>query len=53
VKKATRPLLGYLTEAELAHVLAQMDRTTIDGERDMCCSLCCTTPALESKSCWI
>jgi site-specific recombinase XerD len=34
VKKATRPLLGYLTEAELAHLLAQMDRTTIDGERD-------------------
>ena len=34
VKKATRPLLGYLTEAELAHVLAQMDRTTMDGERD-------------------
>jgi integrase/recombinase XerD len=34
VKKATRPLLGYLTAAELAHLLAQMDRTTIDGERD-------------------
>lgn len=34
VKRATRPLLGYLTEAELAHLLAQMDRTTIDGERD-------------------
>lgn len=34
VKKTTRPLLGYLTDAELAHVLGQMDRTTIDGERD-------------------
>jgi site-specific recombinase XerD len=34
VKKATRPLLGYLTDAELAHLLTQMDRTTIDGERD-------------------
>ena len=34
VKKATRRLLGYLTEAELAHLLAQIDRTTIDGERD-------------------
>ena len=34
VKRATRPLLGYLTEAELAHLLAQIDRTMIDGERD-------------------
>lgn len=34
VKKATRRLLGYLTEVELAHLLAQIDRTTIDGERD-------------------
>lgn len=34
VKKTTRPLLGYLTEAELAHLLAQMDRTTSEGERD-------------------
>jgi len=34
VKKTTRPLLGYLTEAELAHVLAQVDRATSDGERD-------------------
>ena len=34
VKRATRPLLGYLTEVELAHLLAQMDRSTIDGERD-------------------
>ncbi len=34
VKKTTRPLLGYLTEAELAHLLAQVDRMTSDGERD-------------------
>ena len=34
VKKSTRPLLGYLTDVELAHVLGQMDRTTLDGERD-------------------
>ena len=34
VKKTTRPLLGYLTEAELAHVLAQIDRSTDEGERD-------------------
>ena len=34
VKKGTRLLLGYLSEAELAHLLVQMDRTTIDGERD-------------------
>jgi site-specific recombinase XerD len=34
IKKAMRPLLGYLSEAELAHLLTQMDRTTIDGERD-------------------
>lgn len=34
VKKAARPLLGYLTAAELAHVLGQIDRTTIEGERD-------------------
>ena len=33
-KKTTRPVLGYLTEAELAHVLAQVDRSTADGERD-------------------
>jgi site-specific recombinase XerD len=26
IKKSTRPLLGYLTEAELAHLLAQVDR---------------------------
>lgn len=34
VKKATRPLLGYLTETEFAHLLGQVDRTTIEGERD-------------------
>ena len=34
IKKTTRPLLGYLTEAELAHLLAQIDRSTSDGERD-------------------
>jgi integrase/recombinase XerD len=34
MKKATRPLLGYLTEAELAAVLAQIDRSTDVGERD-------------------
>ncbi len=34
VKKTTRPVLGYLTEGELAHVLAQIDRSTSNGERD-------------------
>lgn len=34
VKKATRPVLGYLTEDELAHLLAQVDRSTVVGERD-------------------
>lgn len=34
IKKTTRPVLGYLTEAELAHLLAQVDRSTTDGERD-------------------
>ena len=34
IKKTTRPVLGYLTEAELAHVLAQVDRPTVAGERD-------------------
>ena len=28
LKKTTRPVLGYLTEAELAHLLAQVDRST-------------------------
>ena len=34
VKKAPRPVLGYLTDTELAHVLAQIDRSTPRGERD-------------------
>lgn len=34
IKKTTRPVLGYLTEAELAHLLAHVDRSTTDGERD-------------------
>lgn len=34
IKKTTRPVLGYLTEAELAHLFAQIDRSTSDGERD-------------------
>lgn len=34
IKKTTRPLLGYLTDTELAHLLAQIDRTTLAGERD-------------------
>ncbi len=33
-KQTTRPVLGYLTEAELAHLLAQVDRSTLTGERD-------------------
>ena len=34
VKKAPRPMLSYLSETELAHVLAQIDRSTQVGERD-------------------
>jgi integrase/recombinase XerD len=34
VKKTARPVLGYLTEAELAHLFAQVDRSTSAGERD-------------------
>ena len=34
VKKAPRPVRGYLSETELAHVLAQIDRSTQVGERD-------------------
>ena len=34
MKKALRPVLGYFQEPELAHLLAQIDRTTADGERD-------------------
>jgi integrase/recombinase XerD len=33
-KKAARPMLGYLTEHELEHLLAQVDRSAVDGERD-------------------
>lgn len=34
VKKAPRPVLGYLSDAELAHLLGQIDRSTATGERD-------------------
>ncbi len=34
VKKAPRPVLGYLSDTELTHVLAQIDRSTQVGERD-------------------
>jgi site-specific recombinase XerD len=34
IKKTTRSVLGYLTEAELAHLLTQVDRSTLAGERD-------------------
>jgi integrase/recombinase XerC len=33
-KKALRPLLGYLSEQELGHLLAQIDRLAKCGERD-------------------
>ena len=33
-KKAIRPVLGYLSEQELAHLLAQVDRLARHGERD-------------------
>ncbi len=33
-KKALRPLLGYLSEQELCHLLAQIDRLAKHGERD-------------------
>lgn len=33
-KKAIRPMLGYLSEQELAHFLAQVDRSSLHGERD-------------------
>jgi len=33
-KKALRPVLGYLSEQELGHLLAQVDRTARHGERD-------------------
>lgn len=34
LKKTTRPVLGYLSDVELAHLLAHVDRSTITGERD-------------------
>jgi len=33
-KKTLRPVLGYLSEQELGHLLAQIDRTARHGERD-------------------
>jgi integrase/recombinase XerD len=33
-KKALRPIMGYLSEQELAHLLAQVDRLARHGERD-------------------
>ena len=33
-KKALRPLLGYMSEQELDHLLAQVDRLAQHGERD-------------------
>jgi integrase/recombinase XerD len=33
-KKALRPLLGYLSEQELGHLFAQIDRLAKHGERD-------------------
>jgi site-specific recombinase XerD len=33
-KKALRPVLGYLSEEELEHLLAQVDRSPKHGERD-------------------
>lgn len=34
MKKALRPVLGYLSEQELGHLLAQVDRNARHGERD-------------------
>ena len=33
-KKAIRPVLGYLNEQELDHLLTQVDRLAKNGERD-------------------
>ena len=33
-KKALRPFLGYLSEQELGHLLAQINRLAKHGERD-------------------
>ncbi len=34
LKKSPHPVLTYLSDTELAHLLAQIDRSTITGERD-------------------
>jgi integrase/recombinase XerD len=34
LKKAPHPVMGYLTDTELAHLLAQINRSTLTGERD-------------------
>lgn len=34
LKKAVCPVLDYLTETDLADLLAQVDRSTMTGERD-------------------
>lgn len=34
LKKARQPVLGYLSERELSHLLAQVDRSSNEGERD-------------------
>jgi site-specific recombinase XerD len=34
LKKSTHPVLGYLSDTELAHLLAQIDRSKASGERD-------------------
>jgi site-specific recombinase XerD len=34
LKKTPHPVLTYLSDTELAHLLAQVDRSTITGERD-------------------
>ena len=33
-KKSTQQALGYLSEEEMRNLLSQVDRTTLDGERD-------------------
>ena len=34
LKKTVHPVLSYMSDTELAHLLAQVDRSTITGERD-------------------
>jgi integrase len=34
LKKTTHPVLGYLTDIELAYLLGQVDRSTMTCERD-------------------